>query len=180
MNRRDRREYHRSLRAKPGYQESEREKQRLRMLDPDYAEQERASERGRSTRRRAAQSAQINERARIRHAERMANDPTYRDSKAANSLRWIKNNPAKALANVVRRDARKIMATPAWADRAQIQAFYDVSAAYRAAGIACEVDHIVPLRSPLVCGLHVPTNLQLVDSRFNKSKGNRQWPTSTD
>ena len=42
--------------------------------------------------------------------------------------------------------------------------------------IGLHVDHIVPLHHPLVSGLHVWHNLQLLDARMNRSKHNRVWP----
>lgn len=39
-----------------------------------------------------------------------------------------------------------------------------------------EVDHAVPLRSPLVCGLHVHTNLGVIVRGENRFKGTWAWP----
>lgn len=35
------------------------------------------------------------------------------------------------------------------------------------------LDHIIPLRHPEVCGLHVPWNLRVVKRETNLKKGNR-------
>lgn len=176
MTLRDRREYHRALRATAGYAELQRQKEQERLRDPVYAEAERTRERERSAKRRAQSRELLNEQARKRHQERMF-DPDYRATKAETALRWVKSNPAKACANVMRRQATKLNATPAWADLVAIRAVYEEAARRRDAGEPCEVDHIVPLRSKLVCGLHVVANLRLVTPFANKSKGNRMEVT---
>jgi uncharacterized membrane protein len=78
-----------------------------------------------------------------------------------------------------RRAALKL-AVPAWADRAAIRAVYAKAALLSmTTGVEHSVDHIVPLQSPLVCGLHVEHNLRAIPRRENESKGNRWWPDMT-
>lgn len=89
---------------------------------------------------------------------------------------WKQLNYDKCNDYESRRRASKLKATPSWADQELISAFYKQAAAVTASGIATHVDHIVPLRSTLVCGLHCQSNLQLLSSTDNKSKGNHWWP----
>ncbi len=63
-------------------------------------------------------------------------------------------------------------ATPPWLSDDQID---EMRKLYRAAGTN-HVDHIVPLKSPIVCGLHVPWNLQVMDAKSNYAKSNHWWP----
>lgn len=63
-------------------------------------------------------------------------------------------------------------AAPSWltdADRAAMLSLY-LDAATR--DVAHHVDHIIPLNHPLVCGLHVPANLQVLAGPDNVRKGN--------
>lgn len=65
--------------------------------------------------------------------------------------------------------------TPAWADPREIHAIYREAAEMRLQGFAVEVDHDIPLRGNLVCGLHVPANLRIVSTAANRAKGNSSY-----
>jgi hypothetical protein len=75
-----------------------------------------------------------------------------------------------------KRRATKLQATPAWADLEAIKGMYKLAAIFNSTGINLHVDHIVPLISDKVCGLHCEANLQLLSASDNIKKGNRQWP----
>jgi len=115
---------------------------------------------------------------------RYARDPeAARAWERANSERmrraakeWAGNNRGKRNAVENRRRANKLQAMPAWADEEVSRDLYTLAAVYRRAGIDAHVDHIVPLQSKLVCGLHTPDNLTVLLARENISKGNRVWP----
>lgn len=102
---------------------------------------------------------------------------THREIKRESALNWKKSNPAKAIAQVAKRRAAKLKATPKWADFAKIELFYEEAQfATEFFGIPFSVDHIVPLQSDLVCGLHWEENLQVLTTEANISKHNRWWP----
>ena len=69
------------------------------------------------------------------------------------------------------RRAAKICATPRWADRKEIARIYR-----KARELGLTVDHIVPLKSGLVCGLHCEANLRVLSNEENGRKSNRFWP----
>lgn len=92
------------------------------------------------------------------------------------SNRWKRENPSEAAALAATRRAITRRAAPAWANRFYIAEAYRLARIRTAAtGIKHVVDHIVPLQSPLVCGLHVEANLQVIPESINASKGNRWW-----
>lgn len=98
-----------------------------------------------------------------------------------NSLNWQKKNLDKKRATDNRRRALKKDATPPWADQAAINAIYtEALRVEQETGVKHHVDHIYPLQSDYMCGLHVAENLQVLPGAENIKKGNRIWPGQLD
>lgn len=74
------------------------------------------------------------------------------------------------------RRAHKLKATPAWCERQDIILIYKEAKEMSKGDIKYQVDHIVPLISDLVCGLHCLSNLRIIEAKENIVKGNRWWP----
>ena len=89
---------------------------------------------------------------------------------------YRKTNSGKVNAWTAKRHAAKLEATPKWLTEEhlkQIEAFYvEAARLTRETGVRHEVDHIVPLQSKKVRGLHVPWNLQVLTKEENNRKKN--------
>ena len=91
--------------------------------------------------------------------------------------KWQALNPARVKGFHDRRHKREIQATPAWANEFFIDEIYALAKMRtELTGIEWHVDHIVPLQSKRVCGLHWEGNLQVIPAKVNMQKGNRYWP----
>lgn len=73
-------------------------------------------------------------------------------------------NPKKGTHDRALARARAMNAVPLWADIAAIRQVYE------ACPQGLEVDHVIPLKHPLVAGLHVTENLQYLTRRENAQK----------
>lgn len=106
-----------------------------------------------------------------------ANEATYRERRRAECneriARWKRSNPERVRASTMARIARLGRAIPLWANKAAIVAIYDEA---NKRGPGWHVDHIVPLRGKLVCGLHCEHNLAVIPGSENVRKSNRTWP----
>lgn len=70
---------------------------------------------------------------------------------------------------------RRRRQTPPWADLQAIREVYRQARQQTAAeGIPYDVDHVYPLRSDWVSGLHVVENLAVIPASHNRRKGNRR------
>ena len=93
-----------------------------------------------------------------------------RDKQKESIKNWILKNRKYVNSIHSKHRANKSNATPQWADLDKIKKIYaECNDGYH-------VDHIVPINSKLVCGLHCEFNLQYLGALENIVKGNRYWP----
>jgi len=61
-------------------------------------------------------------------------------------------------------------------NRRSVKRIYAMNTALRAQGEETHVDHIIPLRAKLACGLTCPANLQIITAEEDHAKGNEFTP----
>lgn len=90
---------------------------------------------------------------------------------------WRKAHPEISRNRVRLRRAQLSGAKVKWANKFIMRDIYDLARLRtKATGIAFHVDHIVPIKHKLVCGLHCEANLQVIEGLSNCRKSNRHWP----
>lgn len=95
---------------------------------------------------------------------------------AINAKSRSKNHARVMVDNGKRRTVEK-RATPSWARPDAMRAIYrEAKFQSVSTGLPHHVDHIVPLKSEFVCGLHVEHNMQVLPALENCFKNNRTWP----
>ena len=95
---------------------------------------------------------------------------------------WKENNKTQVRADTKARRRKHRLATPVWLTRQQkseIRQLYQIAITMtKTTGEQYVVDHIVPLRSEVVCGLHVPWNLRVIPRQENLLKSNKLVDTT--
>jgi hypothetical protein len=95
---------------------------------------------------------------------------------------WKERNTVWVRADTKSRRRKHRLATPIWLTRQQkseIRQLYQIAITMtKTTGEQYVVDHIVPLRSEVVCGLHVPWNLRVIPRQENLLKSNKLIDTT--
>ena len=127
----------------------------------------------RSAYKKALHAAGAEDRA-IRKAVRRVLKPLKR---VVAKAKWKTANKGAVNAMTAMRFAAKMQAVPAWSERFIVAEIYDLAVRRTlGTGIEWHVDHVVPLRSRLVCGLHCESNLRVIPGIENMRKNNKSWP----
>lgn len=100
-----------------------------------------------------------------------------RERYEANQAAWRERHSERRTEQARKRRIGLLKAQPSWANEFFIEEAYLLAALRsRTLGYEWQVDHIVPLVSKKVCGLHVHNNLRVIPAVDNNRKGNRYWP----
>lgn len=95
-----------------------------------------------------------------------------KERRLAKRKEWYKTPTARALNR--ESAAAKRRAACSWADKDLIKQFYLLATVLtRESGTKYHVDHIIPLRGKLVCGLHHHENLRVISAQENVVKNNK-------
>ena len=114
----------------------------------------------------------------LENREQVINAASTRPAHVKQAYRnaWKTNNKLQVRADNKARRRKHRKATPLWLTRRQkseIRQMYQIAITMsQATGEQYVVDHIYPLRSDVVCGLHVPWNLRVTTQAENLKKSN--------
>ena len=91
---------------------------------------------------------------------------------------YVKRNRDLWCAQTQKYRAAKKTAIPAWADEGAIRGVYVLATVWNELWPEdpVHVDHIVPLQSKIVTGLHCEANLKICRAFDNRTKSNKYWP----
>ena len=115
----------------------------------------------------------------LRHREQVIQAAATRPTHVKQDYQkaWKERNHLWVKADTKARRRKHRQATPPWltqTQKAQIREMYKTAMTLtKLTGEQYVVDHIIPLRSDAVCGLHVPWNLRVITREENLAKSNK-------
>lgn len=105
----------------------------------------------------------------------------YPEKVADAKRKWKLSHKGEVAHDAAMRRQAKRNAVASWADIDKIKELYvEARRLTEETGISHHVDHIIPIRHSLVCGLHVEHNLQIITAHENLTKSNKFVPGSQD
>lgn len=103
-----------------------------------------------------------------------AHPEVIRESARKSAAKQRELYPHKTTAHVRKAQTARLKRYPVWADDTNIQAVYaQARTMTEMLGEPWHVDHVIPLQGKLVSGLHVHTNLRILQGTENLSKHNK-------
>ena len=86
-------------------------------------------------------------------------------------VHWIENNNRSGYIRTC------VLSYPPWVDRAELQKLWQECRDLELeTGVPHNLDHIIPLNHPKICGLSVPWNMRAIPASHNNQKGNTWNP----
>lgn len=127
--------------------------------------------------KRLKRAAYTAERGAEENAKRAAYYLEHRAAELARKERYnVERREIRGMTRAKRR-ASKLQAIPHWRteldDLVELEANDLAKRREKATGFRWHVDHMIPLRAKLACGLHVGANLQVIPAWVNLAKKNR-------
>lgn len=161
--------------ANPDYQREYMSKYRVENAEKLKATQKESNDKRKDAKREYMKARYAQKRGELLAKERERYAKRKDSIKAAQrAYRATPNGKRADLRSSTKRFTRLRCAKPAWVDEEALIAVYeDARKLSLETGIQHHVDHIVPIRGKMVCGLHVPWNLQILTAEDNMRKGNR-------
>lgn len=104
----------------------------------------------------------------LKSRKKWESNPDNIEKKKKLTKAWSKKNKDLVCYYSATRRAKIKRASPVWANQEKIKQIYK-----EASEMGMDVDHIIPLTSDLVCGLHCEFNMQLLSRSDNSSKHNK-------
>ena len=98
-------------------------------------------------------------------------------SRAEMEMRRLKNIRKSVNREAIPRKLAIRLATPSWITRREYDEIHRMKSIVKKLNKkhgrnTWSMDHIIPLRGELVSGLHIPTNLRVMEAKGNSKKGN--------